>query len=81
MKRPALEGFEIIPPVKNILKLTMSRNNFKKPQIRLFKFCKYLQWATLHVHKHDVTVNPHPIAMFVTKKIFGLCEIIVITFL
>ena len=42
--------------------------------------CKYLQWATLHVDQHVITVKPNH-AMLLTKKIFGLCEIFVITFL
>ena len=43
--------------------------------------CKYLQWATLHVDQHVITVKPNHSAMLLTKKIFGLCEIFVITFL
>ena len=44
-----------------------------------FLNCKYLQWATLHVDKHIITVKPYLSAMFLTEKNFGICEIFVIT--
>lgn len=55
--------FKLLSPMQNIWKLTVSRNHKLG-----FWHCKHLQWATLHLNKHVVTLKHYHSAMFLTKK-------------